>query len=497
MSPFFLLHNLHFTIEVLGAIAFLTVAWLAFDAFLIRKDFMTASRGIGFGFLAAWQVMHAFQFSSALPLYVSYAAYFVGILFVAANLLMESPVKRPEFKAILILPSAGAVLLPFNTIVTIGLFLITLFSWRQYKRELKKALGPFVIAFLFLSLGALSSLFYAPESLDAFWVVGHVFELIGFFALSFWVWSYLQLRIREEMLLIFVSLTLFMAVMVSLSFSTILINRIEEQKTTSLVTNTRVLDFSISRLQQEALAKTKLIAKNGDIAQALATSDFVKLQSLAGSMLQAENLGFLTILNRDGDVLLRGHAPSRTGENLSLEAGVAAAMLGDSLVDIASSAPEGFSIRASSPVMANGETVGIIVAGFPLDNALADGLKKITGLEMSIFEADTRAATTLFNPDGRTRSVGIKQTDSKVSQSVLQQGNELTLRPLMLSRPYLASYLPILNAANEIVGMVSAAEPQQEVLDIVQTTNRLTLIVVMIIMLIIITPIYLMTRSCF
>ena len=287
MSPFFLLHNLHFTIEVLGAIAFLTVAWLAFDAFLIRKDFMTASRGIGFGFLAAWQVMHAFQFSSALSLYVSYAVYFVGILFVLGNLFLESPVKRPEFKAILILPSASAVLLPFNTIVAVGLFLITLFSWRQYKRELKKALGPFVIAFLFLSLGALSSLFYAPESLDAFWVVGHVFELIGFFALSFWVWSYLQLRIREEMLLIFVSLTLFMAVMVSLSFSTILINRIEEQKTTSLVTNTRVLDFSISRLQQEALAKTKLIAKNGDIAQALATSDFVKLQSLAGSMLQA------------------------------------------------------------------------------------------------------------------------------------------------------------------------------------------------------------------
>ena len=169
-------------------------------------------------------------------------------------------------------------------------------------------------------------------------------------------------------------------------------------------------------------------------------------------------------------------------------------MLGDSLVDIASSAPEGFSIRASSPVMANGETVGIIVAGFPLDNALADGLKKITGLEMSIFEADTRAATTLFNPDGRTRSVGIKQTDPRVSQSVLQQGNELTLRTLILSRPYLASYLPIRNAANEIVGMVSAAEPQQEVLDIVQTTNRLTLIVVMIIMLIIVTPIYLMTR---
>ena len=56
MSLFFLFNNLHFAVEILGALAFLIVGWLALDAFLIRRDFTTATRWIGFGFLVLWQV---------------------------------------------------------------------------------------------------------------------------------------------------------------------------------------------------------------------------------------------------------------------------------------------------------------------------------------------------------------------------------------------------------------------------------------------------------
>lgn len=494
MSSFFLLNNLHFTIEVLGAIAFLAVAWLAFDAFLVRRDFVTASRGIGFALLAGWQVLHAFQLGSALFFYAGYALYILGILFVAGNLLLESPAKRPEFKSVLVLPGTAALVLPFNAAAAAGLLLIAFLSYRQYRRELKKSLAPFTVGFLFLALGALSSLFHAPESLGVFWMLGHAFEVIGFFALGWWVWSYLQLRIREEMLLIFTSVTLFMAVMVSLSFSTILITRIEQEKAVNLATNARVVDFTIQRLQEEALAKTRLIAGDPDVVRALAADDFAALEGLASRLIERENLGFLTFLNSEGDVILKAHAVTFSGENLSPEAAVQAAMRAESLVTVESSSSEGFSIRAASPVAGAPGNAGIIVAGFPLDNTLADGLKKITGLEMSIFEGDNRVATTVFNPDGRTRSVGIKQTDPRVSKAVLGDGSELTLRTTILSRPFLASYLPLRDANNEIIGMVSAAEPQQEILQIVQTTNRLTLVIVMVIMLIIITPIYFMTR---
>ena len=54
MSLFFWLNNIHYSLQLFGGLAFLLVAWLAIDSFLIRRDFITFSRGLGFLFLAVW-----------------------------------------------------------------------------------------------------------------------------------------------------------------------------------------------------------------------------------------------------------------------------------------------------------------------------------------------------------------------------------------------------------------------------------------------------------
>lgn len=223
-------------------------------------------------------------------------------------------------------------------------------------------------------------------------------------------------------------------------------------------------------------------------------NDFVQLDILAKKLNREENLGFLMILDGNGEVVLRANASSQKGENLSREKEVSSSLLGESYVTINTSAAEGFSIRAASPIRTEEEVVGVIVTGFPLDNVFVDSIKNITGLEASIFESDTQVATTLFNPDGRTRSVGIKQTDEQVLKSVLENGNGLTLRTSMLSRPFVASYLPLTDADGNTVGMLAALKPQAEILETAQATNRITLIVVMVIMLILIVPIYGITK---
>jgi len=495
MSSFFLLHNLHFALEFLGAIAFLVVAWLAFDAFLIRRDFLTSTRGIGFSLLAGWQVIHAFAFPSDLILYLGYAFFFGGVLFIILNILLEAPSPRPEFKAILVLPAASPLFLNLNNgVVAAGLLLITLLSYRQYRRELKKSLGPFVIGFLFLSLGALTSLLYTPESQNIFWIIGHLFQLLGFFALGRWVWSYLRLRIREELLIIFTSFTLLMAVVVSLTFSSILVSRIEAQTKDNLLTDVKVLELTILSLQEEALAKTRLFGSMDDVREALENNDFAALEELSNNFLQEEQLGFLTVADEEGFVLLRAHALTQKDDNLSSETAVAKALEGDSFVTIETSPVEQFSIRAASPIMKDGEVQGVVIGGFPLDNVLADSIRKITGLEMSIFQANTRVATTALNPDGKTRSTGIQQTDPRVTEAVLEQGNDVTLSTTIFSRPFLAAYLPLKNAEGQIVGMISAAKAQQEIVETANATNRLTLLAVVVLMLLLITPIYFITK---
>jgi len=277
MPLFFLLNNIHFSLEILGALVFLIVAWLAFDAFIIRRDFLTVSR----------------------------------------------------VKAVFLLPALTALRQPFNIVATIGFSLITFISFRQYKREFKKSLLPFWIAFLFLTLGSLTSVFYTSDSLSTVWIIGHLLELVGFFALASWVWSYLQLRIREELLLIFISFALLMAVMVSLTFSTILISRMETQTKDNLLTDARVLDLAILKLQEEALAKAKLLATRTDIKELLKENNFIELEKLSNNLLQEEKLGFLIILDKEGYVVLRAHALTKKDDNLSNERAVEKALAGE------------------------------------------------------------------------------------------------------------------------------------------------------------------------
>lgn len=495
MNAYFLFNNLHFALEVLGALAFFIVAWLAFDAFLLRRDFLTASRGVGFFMLVLWQVFHAFGASSDALTYLGFVFYISGLLMVLLNLVLERPVERPRFEAIFILPALAVTAFYVNAAAAVLYAAITFFALEQYRHEFKKAIKPFWVGFSFLSAGALASIFYGTDGVfGTLWILGHLLEAVGFGALVFWVWQYLQLRIREEMILIFTSAALLISIVVTLAFSVILVNQIEEATKASLLTNAKVLDLAISRLKEEALAKNKFLSRAAGLEDLLVRRNFVKLEAEAAKYMESEKLGFLIVLDKNGEVVLRAHALTQREDNLSGEAATDAALSGKDFVTIESSPAEKFSIRAASPLKSKGKVVGAIIAGFSLDNALADNIKRITGLEMSVWEGDTVAATTLLGTDGRTRGTGIKLADENVKSLVLEQGKEAVVRTEVLSRPALASYLPIKNADGKIVGMTSSIKPQQEILALANATNRLTLVAVAILMLILSLPIYLITK---
>lgn len=479
---------------MLGAITFLAVAWLAFDALKLRHDFLTASRGIGFLLLAVWQVWHAFQISSVSWGYAGYGIYILGVIFILWNLFLEKPIARPEFKAILILPPLAAAAWWANIFAAAGLVLITLLSYRQYNYELKKTLKPFWMGFALFSVAAVLGIFYATDDLEFGWMLEHILKLAGFLMLGRWVWKYLELRIREEMLLIFLSFAFIMAVIVSLTFSTILMGRIEESTKSGLRIDAKVMELALWRAQEEAFAKARLLAADPEIVSAALRNDFEALERILEKKMRDEKLGFLLVTSKEGEVMLRTHALSQKDDDLSREFAVGSALQGEAAVSIESSPAEKFSIRAAAPILDKSRVAGAVVAGFLLDNAFADGMRRVTGLDMTIFDGDVRAATTLFGPDGRTRGTGLTETNTAVLDKVLRGGEELTLRTFIFSRPYLASYIPLRNSEGLAVGMIEVVAPQREILETAASTNRLTLVVVSIIMLILMAPIYIITK---
>lgn len=495
MSLTFILDNLRFALEQLGALAFFVAAWLAFSAFRQRRDLASGSWFFGFALLTIWHMMNAFGFEADLFIYAGYIIRAVGLLLLIISLSKGRPFQGVAMTAVLVLPSVTKAAIPFNIIGFIGVSIVALLACLRCIREKNRVDRPLALGFLFLSVTELFLLFSNQNPLVGFWLIAHSAEAIGYLLLAIWSQHYLRTHLKEEIILVFLTIALIVTTIVTLAFSTFIIARVEADTENNLSINAKVLNLAIEQLKKSALAEAKYLSDRSDIRSAIQSNDFAGLQRILSSSLESEDLGFIAVTGRDGAVILRAQAPTAKGDNLSGERAASSALAGNPLVTVEFGAGEGFSVRGAAPVISGGKIIGAVIAGFPLDNAMADNIKKITGLEMSIFNGSVLAATTALNPDGRTRDTGTQVTDETVLADVLRGGKSLTADTQFLSRAYIASYLPLHDADGKIVGMISSAEPQQDILNAAAATNRLTFLVVGLITLFCVPPVYFLAQK--
>jgi hypothetical protein len=492
----FWFNNLHFALEFFGAIVLFVLAWLAFDAYLIKKEFKTLSRALGFLFFAFWFTIHSLNITNDSVLFFAVIGYLLGLLFIFLNLYWEKPPIPSKFEAVLILPAAVSILWQVHILATILLIAITISAIKRYQREIMKSLKPFWIAFSLLALASILAIFNSKTGTQGFsWIGEHVFKFIGFGFLGYWGWQYLKLRIKEEMLLIFVGMALFIAVIVTFTFSAILLKNMESETKANLISNVKVLNYTLSRMKNETLSNAQIFAKDEEIENSLEEKDFGKLEEKSQQLMAEKSMDFFTIADEKGEVILRAHSVTAKGDNIKEEKAGGEALQGNSYVTIEPTLTEKFSIRGAAPIYnSENNLIGAVITGFIIDNAFADQIKKTTGLEATIYKEDTVQATTIFDPVGKTRNVGTKQTDVKVVETVLQEGQGITTRTMILSRPYLAAYLPLKNTEGEIIGMFQASRLQIELFETAATANRLTLLVTIIIVIMALMPAYLVVK---
>lgn len=475
----------------MGAVVFVMAAWLTFDTYTLRKEFPTLARAIGLGLVALWYTINALNSGNDIVSYFGFLILFAGLVFLLTSFLKQ---KSLHMEAVIVIPAFTLLASYLHAAAGVLLCTVAYFSFRHSKKEFNQTWKPFWLGFLLLGIAHVLFVFGHNNPTGVIAVAGYLFEFAGFVYIARWVWQFLQLRIRESLILIFISVALFLSALVTLAFSTILIYQITEQTKENLLIDARVLDLSIQSLQEESLAKAALIAKSEELASAVIATDFTRLAEISEVYLETHKLGFLTVVDSEGSVLVRAHALSRRDDTLLGERAVEEALRGESYVTIEDSPVERLSIRAASPIIKNKKIVGAVVTGYPLDNALVDGIKRVTGLEMFVYHASTSVAATALASDGRTRLTGITLENPDVEERVLDKGEGITSQVTFYGQPFLASYLPLMNGDEKIIGMISAAKPQQDILDIANATNRLTLITVILIMLALAYPIYAFTR---
>ena len=491
MSLYFLINNARFAIELTGAVTFFIAAWLTYDTYNFRKDSTTLVRAIGLGLCAVAQTITAINLGNDILSYLGFIFFALGLLAVLSSFLKS---QQLQVHAVLVIP---AFTLWQGYLVVVLAFLsgaVAFLSYRRAKQELNNTWTPFSIALGLVGVGlALSVVAHAVETSPLF-IAGLLSKLVGFGYLARWVWQFLQLRIRESLVLIFTSVALLLSTVVTLAFSTILISQLSSQTEANLITDARVLDLHLQSLHEESLAKAALIATNKDVAGDILANDFSALSQTAETLMETYNLGLLTIADEGGAVLVRAHALSKRGDSIIGARTFEEALHGNSFVTIEENSVEKLAISAGAPIMQKDKIIGVVIAGYPLDNALVDSVKRITGLEMFIYTGSVSSAATALAADGRTRLTGEEVTDPVVRATVLVGGKTTTAQANFYGQPYLASYIPLKNGDGKIIGMISAGKPQQDILDIANSTNRLTLITIILIMLILALPIYLFTK---
>jgi methyl-accepting chemotaxis protein len=226
----------------------------------------------------------------------------------------------------------------------------------------------------------------------------------------------------------------------------------DEQAEKEIAMTSRMIQVNFEDLKKKVKGTALSFASRPDVVEALGKNDTAYLQKLGKELMVNEEIGFVTIADKDGIVIARGHS-DKTGDSVTNQVNVKKALAGEANVGIESGTVVKLSLRAGAPVKVDGRIVGTVTPGIDLPgkNLFVDDIKKGFGVECTIFDQDVRVSTTLER-EGR-RIIGTKMDNPKVVEIVLKKGQTFLNRNTIQGIDYNTAYWPIGDAEGKIAGM--------------------------------------------
>ena len=165
-----------------------------------------------------------------------------------------------------------------------------------------------------------------------------------------------------------------------------------------LENDVQTVNFILSLQQTRARTSAEKLALDGDLQQAILREDQAALAEQAMGIMSKDILDYLVIANARGIVLVRGHDPGRSGDNVSGRTLVAPSLSGLTIETITATVDKPLVAAAGVPVFELDpphRLLGVIVAGHVLDYAFIDSLKHTIGDDISFIVGGERLYTTL------------------------------------------------------------------------------------------------------
>ena len=195
------------------------------------------------------------------------------------------------------------------------------------------------------------------------------------------------------------------------------------------------------------------MANNPELAAAIATGDRAHILSTANNLRYMTQIDFCNIVDRDGYVIVRTHAPNLHSDDISNQPHVRRAMEGYSETFITQGSVIQLGIYSGAPVYnSDMDMVGLISLGFRLDvQEFAFRLSDLTGCDITVFYGDTRISTTLYDREG-LYAIGTK-APKQISEQVLS-GDIYSGYLNLFGNNLLTKYIPLHSEGGNIIGMI-------------------------------------------
>ena len=507
----FLLQNVHFAIHLLAALAFFSVFWLYFDAWIEKKILREVPRMLGWVLLSASFVVSAGMVESQIvsdPLFSSSLSHLLlvglrllgyGLVFV--GVLLEPLQEHIKLKGIS-KDFFGAGLIGFTMLdstvswmsflVPVLASMVALFYLRRGTVGLEfhiRAVARSMFVYSLVEILSLAREFRNTSNVDIFnivasfswlWIVEHILLLIATLMLISWVWQYLLKRLETQLFMIYTATILITFLSITVAFTGLLVKNVQDEVLSRLGTDVRVLDYALESKLAVVGADAETLADNLHIQEAVIEEDLKTLRGDVERYLLNKSESMMVVTDADGKVLARGEDREKIGDSISGDALIRKSLGGESTASVVVSsgvlAPKLW-VRAAVPIKAEDKLIGTVMSGVVLDDAFVDGIKEATGLEASIYADDILSATTLYASDGVSRFNGTVESNKTVLEEVLSKGNEYVGGVELFDSEYFGAYKPLVSHEGAFIGMLFVGTPQTSVFATAGRSIELTFLI--------------------
>ena len=312
----------------------------------------------------------------------------------------------------------------------------------------------------------------------------------------------MKLSLSGKITALIVTAIAIMGITICIATYLVVSRNVNRQASADLAVRADIIQSHLDQMHDHVETAAALIAVNPEVAAAMQNNNKTALRELLRNLLKESGITGVTVTDRGGVVMARGHS-EKAGDSIGEQLVVKKALTGIPLHGVEEGTDVTLSMRAANPVYVKGALVGSVVASYDLsrDHAFVDSIKKLTNVECTIFLEDKRVTTTIIK-DGQ-RAVGTKMDNPAVLETVLRKGGRFQKVNKILGKEYDTIYWPLKSPDDKTIGMLFAGKDraliQETTQHIIWTVLGVTVIIGLVMIalsMVLIRPLLASIHSC-